>query len=200
MGHPALQLLSEPVRSGNNGVRIPAINAVAHVALASNDDRVVSAAIESMQPPLDSTAMIGGMEVRLMAVVEVEKLGLKTNDVAIKTKAIEMLQSCARNNLWEPEAQRRAADAATRIQTSMREMSLPSAASAPGKLSVSSTPEGADIEVDGNFVGNTPSQLSITEGDHTIHIKKTGFALWERKLKVSAGSMVHIDAELEKAP
>jgi serine protease Do len=82
----------------------------------------------------------------------------------------------------------------------MRGMSLPSTAGAPGKLSVSSTPGGADIEVDGNFVGNTPSELSITEGDHTIHIKKTGFVPWERKLKVSAGSTVRIDAELEKAP
>jgi hypothetical protein len=31
-----------------------------------------------------------------------------------------------------------------------------------GKLSVLSVPDGADIEVDGSFVGNTPSELSVT--------------------------------------
>jgi len=196
----AVELLAEPVRSGNNGIRMPAINAVSHVALASNDDRALSAAIELMQAPLASTALIGGMEVRMMAVVEVEKLALKTHQAATKTKAIEMLQAGATNNLWEPEAQRRATDAAARIRSTMTEAPLPSAAATAGRLSVSSTPEGADIEVDGNFVGNTPSQLSIPEGDHMIHIKKTGFAPWERKLKVSAGSMVRVDAELEKAP
>ena len=42
----AVQLLGEPVRSGNNGIRIPAINAVAHIAIASKDDRAFSAAID----------------------------------------------------------------------------------------------------------------------------------------------------------
>jgi hypothetical protein len=30
-------------------------------------------------------------------------------------------------------------------------------------------------------------------------VKKTGFKNWERKLKVNAGSSVHLSAELEKA-
>jgi hypothetical protein len=68
-----------------------------------------------------------------------------------------------------------------------------------GKLSVVSVPDGADIEIDGNFVGNTPSDLQIADGDHTIAVKKAGFKDWERKLKVSGGSSVHLNAELEKA-
>jgi hypothetical protein len=67
------------------------------------------------------------------------------------------------------------------------------------KLSVSSVPQGADIEMDGSFVGNTPSELSVTEGEHTLEIKKAGFKPWERKLKTNAGSTIHLDAELEKA-
>jgi hypothetical protein len=66
------------------------------------------------------------------------------------------------------------------------------------KLQIDSNPPGADIEVDGSFVGNTPSDLQVTEGDHTIAVKKSGFKNWERKLKSSAGSSVHISAELEK--
>ena len=68
-----------------------------------------------------------------------------------------------------------------------------------GKLSVSSLPDGADIEVDGNFVGNTPSDIQVADGAHTVSVKKTGFKDWERKLKVSSGSSVHLNAELEKA-
>jgi hypothetical protein len=68
-----------------------------------------------------------------------------------------------------------------------------------GKLSVVSVPDGADIEVDGSFVGNTPSDVQLAEGDHTVAVKKAGFKDWERKLKVNAGSSVHLNAELEKA-
>lgn len=66
------------------------------------------------------------------------------------------------------------------------------------KLQVASIPPGADIELDGSFVGNTPSDVQVAEGDHTILVKKTGFKDWERTLKVNAGSDVHLNAELEK--
>ncbi|HWW15119.1 MAG TPA: PEGA domain-containing protein [Candidatus Dormibacteraeota bacterium] len=61
-----------------------------------------------------------------------------------------------------------------------------------------SVPDGADIEVDGSFVGNAPSDVQVTEGEHTVTVKKAGFKDWERKLKVSGGSSVHLNAELEK--
>jgi hypothetical protein len=67
-----------------------------------------------------------------------------------------------------------------------------------GKLLVASTPDGAEIEVDGSFVGNAPSQLQLADGDHTVALKKQGFKDWERHLKVTAGSDVHLDVELEK--
>ncbi len=66
------------------------------------------------------------------------------------------------------------------------------------KLQLESDPPGADIEVDGSFVGNTPSDVQVAEGDHTVTVKKAGFKDWERKLKVTSGSSVHINAELEK--
>jgi hypothetical protein len=74
-----------------------------------------------------------------------------------------------------------------------------SSSGANGKLQVESDPPGADIEVDGSFVGNTPSDIQVMEGEHTVSVKKTGFKDWERKLKVSGGSIVHLNAELEKA-
>jgi predicted lipid-binding transport protein (Tim44 family) len=70
---------------------------------------------------------------------------------------------------------------------------------ASAKLQIDSTPPGADIEVDGSYLGSTPSDVQVTEGDHTVVVKKPGFKNWERKLKTSAGSSVRISAELEKA-
>ena len=66
------------------------------------------------------------------------------------------------------------------------------------KIQLESDPAGADIELDGSFVGNTPSDVQVPEGDHTITVKKAGFKDWERKMKVNAGSSVHLSAALEK--
>ena len=68
------------------------------------------------------------------------------------------------------------------------------------KLEMESNPSGADIEIDGVFVGNTPSDVQVPEGEHAIAVKKAGFKDWERKIKVTAGSSVHLNAELEKTP
>jgi hypothetical protein len=63
-------------------------------------------------------------------------------------------------------------------------------------LEISSTPAGADIEIDGSFVGNAPSSLSVAPGEHTIKITKAGYTGWEKKIKTSSGS-VKIAAELQ---
>jgi hypothetical protein len=53
--------------------------------------------------------------------------------------------------------------------------------------------------LDGSFVGNTPSEISIAEGEHIVQLTKVGFKPWERKIKTTGGSTIHIEAELEKA-
>jgi hypothetical protein len=64
------------------------------------------------------------------------------------------------------------------------------------ELEVSSTPDGADIEIDGNFVGSTPSTVGVVAGLHQLSVKKAGFKPWERKITVSSGH-IKIDATLE---
>jgi len=63
---------------------------------------------------------------------------------------------------------------------------------------VKSTPDGADVTVDGKFVGNTPSTLRLAPGDHTILVEKAGMKSRQRKMAVNAGSTVTIDAKLEQ--
>jgi hypothetical protein len=83
-------------------------------------------------------------------------------------------------------------------QPSAASAASPSANPTSAKLQMESDPTGADIQVDGSFVGNTPSDVQVAEGEHTITVKKTGFQDWERKMKISAGSSVRLNAELEK--
>lgn len=64
-------------------------------------------------------------------------------------------------------------------------------------VDISSTPPGADIEIDGKFVGSTPSSISVSQGDHDIAVKKNGFAVWDKKVSVSTG---HINLSAELVP
>ena len=95
---------------------------------------------------------------------------------------------------------RTAAAAAQSRAAASQSPAAPAPATTPttAKLSVTSTPDGADIEMDGSFVGNTPSDIDVPAGEHTVTVKKTGFQPWEKKLKVSSGSNVHLKAALEK--
>jgi hypothetical protein len=63
---------------------------------------------------------------------------------------------------------------------------------------IDSTPEGADIEIDGAFVGNTPSTVTVATGKHQVTVKKRGFADWTKTLNVTSGA-IHLNAELEPA-
>jgi hypothetical protein len=80
---------------------------------------------------------------------------------------------------------------------------LPGAAGGSGaamaSVTVDSSVTGADIEVDGAFVGSTPSTVTVTSGQHTILVKKKGYADWSRTMNV-AGSGVRVSADLEARP
>ncbi len=77
--------------------------------------------------------------------------------------------------------------------------SVPAATPSTARISFSSVPDGADIEIDGTFAGNTPSDLEVPAGERSIVVKKSGYKTWERKMKVVAGSSIHLNAEMEKS-
>jgi hypothetical protein len=70
-------------------------------------------------------------------------------------------------------------------------------AASQANLEISSSPAGADIELDGSFIGNTPSTVGVAAGDHLIRLTKNGYVKWERKLKTSSGT-IKISPELEQ--
>ena len=70
------------------------------------------------------------------------------------------------------------------------------ASSTNAQLDIVSNPAGAEIAVDGNFVGDTPSDLTVPSGVHTVTITKHGYKPWERKITVSGGK-INVTADLE---
>lgn len=65
-------------------------------------------------------------------------------------------------------------------------------------VAVTSTPAGADIQIDGNFVGSTPSSVLVSRGNHAITVRKAGYSTWERTIQVSGGT-VNVAAELTRS-
>src|SRR3984885_2310566 len=66
------------------------------------------------------------------------------------------------------------------------------------RCSFTTTPPGADITLDGKYVGSTPSVISVGAGAHTVVFSMPGFAPWTRELTVAAGSDLTVNAILQK--
>ena len=80
------------------------------------------------------------------------------------------------------------------VANAASQAATPSAA--VSKISVTSNPASAEIDVDGEFMGTTPSVLQLDVGEHTIALHKAGFKIWQRKMKVVAGE-IKLSADLE---
>ena len=65
-------------------------------------------------------------------------------------------------------------------------------------IELKSNPDGAEISIDGKYVGNTPTTLHLSVGDHAIKFEKSGFKPWERTLTITPGESTTIPATLEK--
>jgi hypothetical protein len=61
-------------------------------------------------------------------------------------------------------------------------------------LSVNANLTGADIEVDGNFVGNSPTTIQLPAGMHKL-VLRHGSAVWEKDIQITGGT-VTINATL----
>ncbi len=65
-------------------------------------------------------------------------------------------------------------------------------------VSFTSTPDGADVIIDGKYAASTPSTLQLAAGDHKVSIEKGEFKIWQRTITVTVGSSITMSATLEK--
>jgi len=86
-------------------------------------------------------------------------------------------------------------------QCTLREVNAnqEAAAVSGAQLQISSVPAGADIEIDGNFVGSTPSTLAVAAGQHRLIVKKSNYKPWEKKITITSGQ-ISVNAVLESEP
>ncbi len=61
-------------------------------------------------------------------------------------------------------------------------------------LHITSSPTGAEIYIDGKFFGNTPSDITITVGEHVVKVTSGGKE-WLRTVQVTAGD-IRLNADL----
>jgi hypothetical protein len=66
------------------------------------------------------------------------------------------------------------------------------------QLTITSEPSGAEIEINGEFIGNTPSTVTVKEGNVIVTVKKVGYHPWQRSLKVTGGDKRTLQAEMVK--
>jgi PEGA domain len=65
-------------------------------------------------------------------------------------------------------------------------------------VKISSDPEGADVFLDGSFVSSTPAVLRLKAGTYKVAVKMSGYADWEREIKILPGAEVNLNAKLSK--
>lgn len=61
-------------------------------------------------------------------------------------------------------------------------------AATQGSLTVEASVPNCDIEVDGSFMGSTPSTLTLAPGKHDVVVKKIGYKDWSRSMMVGSGT------------
>jgi serine/threonine-protein kinase len=76
-------------------------------------------------------------------------------------------------------------------------LTLAPVAAPMGVLSISSTPPGAAIAIDGRAVGTTPSRLDVTAGRHVVRVERDGHAPLSREINVAAGQGETLEFALE---
>ncbi len=104
-------------------------------------------------------------------------------DVALDRTGLEKALPGACQPGVDPFAVRRGGAAAESVELSI--------------VAVRSNPEGAEILINGKFMGYTPSTLRLPAGEHQVKLLKPGKAAWDRLLVVTPGGEATIQAAME---
>jgi len=67
-------------------------------------------------------------------------------------------------------------------------------------ISLTSTPNGGEIYMDGRFIALSPSTGAVIPGPHDIEVRKPGFSTWSRHIVAEVGAPIRLTAELQLKP
>jgi len=77
---------------------------------------------------------------------------------------------------------------------------LDALAKGPSTLSIVSSPEGAEVLLDGEIIGVTPLERPVVPGKGVIRVSKEGYIAIEREVELVEGVAEKLSFELEKVP
>ena len=69
-----------------------------------------------------------------------------------------------------------------------------------GTLSLESTPESAEIDIDGRTYGNTPFKGEFEQGQHKIRLTKNGYRLYEKTVTINRDETTEVSVQMEMLP
>jgi hypothetical protein len=122
--------------------------------------------------------------------------GLIHNDAGDFKKRVD--ESVAKLAAAPPKPETQTTTAAANATPKPAENATPApAATDMVKISVDPGVAGAEIELDGAFVGMTPSVLELKPGEYEIKIAKAGYKTWQKKIKAVNGA-ISMSPRLEK--
>ncbi len=75
----------------------------------------------------------------------------------------------------------------------------PAGPDAVASVQLTSDPAGAEIAIDGSYVGSTTSTVNLKPGTHSIKMTMPGYAPWVRSIEAEGGETRNFIADLEKA-
>jgi|SRR5579863_4497437 len=84
------------------------------------------------------------------------------------------------------------------VSATLSDDSAKARADGTGSLAIASDPAGAEVYVDGHFVGQTPATLRLASGAHRIELRATGKRDWSRELEVIKDSEVTVRPVMER--
>jgi hypothetical protein len=113
---------------------------------------------------------------------------------------LEQLSEASAKTPAPPPVGHGGAGVSSEQSAALMKASLEAAHSAASTVSFSSEPNGADIYIDGKFVGQTPATISVQPGSHVVVVKATGRKNWQRDLEVLKDSQVALRPVLELQP
>ena len=85
--------------------------------------------------------------------------------------------------------------ASASANTAGQPMATPVASAGVATVTIQSSLPGSEIEVDGVFVGSTPSTLQLPAGVHRVTVR-SGDQSWDRSLQIQAGGSISLNAVL----
>ena len=165
-----------------------------YVRLA-DDEKAALRAVKAVQGGGHTGAMTGGIVATSLVFFPAAPFFLFMHGKDISIPKGTEITAYANGDMKLDVAKFHPAQAGTAAPATLATSAAPASAD-QAHLQVTSTPDGADIEIDGNYVGNTPSTVGLAAGQHQISVKRTGYKPWERKISVSSGQ-VNVNATLE---